>query len=228
MSNSTLLKKISMAAVGSAVAVTSIAATVNPAQALTLFTDRAAFNAATQSLTNIDFEGIAPSESYTDFGNGLTVSGATFTNNNNYEFVVDPNLYQPFYDWGSGAVLSGYSNGTINVSLGSGVTAVGSDIMSFANYASDFLVTLSTGNSYTLSSSNYANRSFVGFTSDVAISSISFQATNGYTELDNFTFGQAKPTQSVPEPASVLGLLGLGSLGVGSTLKRKLQGKGDN
>ncbi|HBE19057.1 MAG TPA: hypothetical protein DEG17_03690 [Cyanobacteria bacterium UBA11149] len=31
---------------------------------------------------------------------------------------------------------------------------------------------------------------------------------------------------SVPEPASVLGLLGLGALGVGSTMKRKLQQKG--
>ncbi len=211
-----ILSKLSLAAAGATMFSLAIA---GEAQAITLFNDRTAFNAATQSLTNIDFEGIASLGEYSYFPNpsGFTQSGATFTDSGNGLYVTDPNYYLEYYNWGSGAVLVGSDQGTINVTLGSGVTAVGSDIMSILNYASDFLVTLSTGDTYTLNSSNYPNRSFVGFTSDIAISSISFQATNGYTELDNFTFGQAKP---VPEPASLLGLLMVGGLGLGG-LKRK-------
>ena len=41
-----------------------------------------------------------------------------------------------------------------------------------------------------------------------------------YTVLDKLTF-EAAATKPVPEPASVLGLLALGALGVGKGLKRK-------
>jgi hypothetical protein len=78
-------------------------------------------------------------------------------------YVVDPGFYLPYYDWGSGAVLLGAQYGTINAALPSGVTAVGSDIFSFENYASDFVINLSTGDSVTVSSSDYPIRSFVGF-----------------------------------------------------------------
>ncbi|MBD1839879.1 PEP-CTERM sorting domain-containing protein [Coleofasciculus sp. FACHB-64] len=46
---------------------------------------------------------------------------------------------------------------------------------------------------------------------------------NSSVSLDNFTFGQA--ATSVPEPASVLGLLAVGALGATSQIKRKQQGK---
>ncbi|MFM2379494.1 MAG: hypothetical protein RLZZ143_2073 [Cyanobacteriota bacterium] len=136
-------------------------------------------------MTTIDFEGIAPINSFSYFPNpaGLTQSGFNFTSSPDYLFVVDPGYFPPYYDWGAGAVLLGPQYGTINAALPSGVTAVGSDIFSILDYASNFVINLSTGDSFTVSSSNYPNRSFVGFTSDINITSISFQATSGYTQL---------------------------------------------
>jgi hypothetical protein len=222
--SSTVLREISWATAGAAaIGMTMVAGVMNPAEAITLFTNQAAFNAATQGLTTIDFEGLASVNSFIFVPNppGLTQSGVNFTSPNTL-FVVDPGYGPGFYDWGSGAVLSAqFGSGTIiNAALPSGVTAVGSDIFSFDSYASDFVINLSTGDSVTVSSSDYPIRSFVGFTSDVDITSISFTATSGLTLIDNFTFGT---TASTPEPTSVLGLLALGGLGIGSALKRKVK-----
>ncbi|NES93012.1 PEP-CTERM sorting domain-containing protein [Okeania hirsuta] len=41
------------------------------------------------------------------------------------------------------------------------------------------------------------------------------------TGIDNITFAQFEPSQSTPEPASILGLLVVGAVGAGSKLKRK-------
>lgn len=222
MTTSTVMKKLSIAFLG-ATAASTIVTTVTPANAaITTFSDRTLFTNATQSLQNIDFENLAPSGSFTDYGvSGLTQLGANFVGSSNYLFVVDP-LYSPdFYDWGSGAVLLGNDNGSISVNLPTGINAVGSDIMSIIDYASPFVITLSTGESFNINSLNYPNRGFFGLISDTAISSISFRATNGYTELDNFTFG----TASVPEPTFTFSLLALGVVGAGSALKRKKQQK---
>jgi hypothetical protein len=224
--NSSVLKEITFATAGTtAIGMTMLAGVMSPAEAITLFTDQTAFNAATQGLTTIDFEGLASVNDFIFVPNppGLTQSGVNFTSPNTL-FVVDPGYGPAFYDWGSGAVLSAqFGSGTIiNAALPSSVTAVGSDIFSIDSYASDFVINLSTGDSFTVSSSNYPIRSFVGFTSDVDITSISFTATSGNTQIDNFTFGTRKSI-ATPEPTSVLGLLALGGLGIGSALRRKVK-----
>jgi hypothetical protein len=188
----------------------SLLAATNSAQAAVVqFTDLTSFETNATGLTNIYFEGLAPAGSFTNYGTtGLTTSGVSFTGSGNYLFVVDPAYSPSFYDWDSGAVLLGDKLGTITATLPSGVTAVGSDIMSFSDYASSFTITLSTGETVNLNSLDYPYRQFVGFTSDTAIASISFQATAGYTELDNFRFGTAAvAAKSVPEPFTVIGTL---------------------
>lgn len=195
-------------------AVTSLSlfATTNSAQAVTVqFNDLASFTAATTT-QNIDFEGLATPGNgvYYPMPVGLTTSGVTFNSANNSLIVVDPtgnNNFTFAYNWGSGSILFGNIGDTITAFLPSGVTAVGSDIMSFSNYASPFNITLSTGETFNVNSLNYPDRQFVGFTSDTAIASISFQATGGYTELDNFRFGTANAATSVPEPFTVIGTL---------------------
>jgi hypothetical protein len=185
----------------------------NSAQAaITQFSDLSSFQAGTSGLTTIDFEGLAPAGGFSYYDPNLTVSGVSFTDSNVSAYVVDSAFQPSNYNWGSGAVLlgskDGLPNGTITAALPSGVTAIGSDIMSFDSYASPFSITLSTGETFTVGSLNYPDRKFVGFTSDTAISSISFQATNGYTLLDNFRFGTAgaapAPT-AVPEPFTMIG-----------------------
>ena len=104
------------------------------------------------------------------------------------------------------------------MSLAGSVTAVGSDIMSILDYAATFTVTLSDGSSYTTASSQYPARTFIGFTSTTPISSISFTASGGYAELDNFVFGHA----AVPEP-STLAIASLGAFGFLICARRRMR-----
>ena len=185
----------------------SILANPNSAQAITIqFNNLASFQAQTTGLTTIDFEGLTPAQRFISYPTGLTTQGVNFTGSSGL-FVIEPALSQPFYNWGSGATLSAQpSPRSISVNLPSGVTAVGSEIMSFNDYASPFTIGLSTGETFNLNSLNYPNRQFVGFTSDTPITSISFLANGGVTQLDNFRFGTANTT-SVPEPFTVIGTL---------------------
>ncbi|WP_295615250.1 PEP-CTERM sorting domain-containing protein [Chamaesiphon sp. GL140_3_metabinner_50] len=200
------------------------------AQAATVqFTDLASFQANTTGLTTIGFEGLAPTGNFTNYtGSGLTINGVTFIDSFGL-FVVDPLFAPSAYDWGSGAVLLGSTNftsltTTLTATLPSGVTAVGSDIMSFDNYASPFVITLSTGETFNVNSLNYPNRQFVGFTTDTAIASISFQATSGNKELDNFRFGTASAV-AVPEPFTIIGTLVGGTAVLRMRKKLKAAGK---
>jgi hypothetical protein len=205
---SILADRIAFSLLTATVTSLSIIAATNSAQAAVVqFTDLTSFETNATGLTNIYFEGLAPAGSFTNYGTtGLTTSGVSFTGSGNYLFVVDPAYSPGLYDWDSGAVLLGDNLGTITATLPSGVT--GSDFMSILDYASSFVITLSTGETFNLNSLDYPYRQFVGFTSDTAIASISFQATAGYTELDNFRFGTAAvAAKSVPEPFTVIGTL---------------------
>ncbi len=194
----------------------------NSAQAATVqFTELASFQANTTGLTTIDFEGLAAGAFPQNYPNpaGLTTSGVKFTASNNRLFVANP-AAGPNYNWGSGAVLATDISGLITVILPSGVTAVGSDIMSISPYAAPFSITLSTGETFNQSSLNYPNRQFVGFTSDTAITSMLFQASSLSQNLDNFRFGTAaNVSTSVPEPFTVIGTL------VGGTVALRMRKK---
>src|SRR6266849_148722 len=75
----------------------------------TLYSSRAAFEAASSGLTTIDFNGIAPAGGYVSYGTGpLTLSGVTFTGNGEM-FVIDPAYYGFPYTQG-GFLNSDYSS----------------------------------------------------------------------------------------------------------------------
>ena len=175
-----------------------------------MFTDRGAWTQACNGLANIDFEGIAPLGGYTLFGReGLTIAGITFVGHASSSYVlwvVDPAFYPAYYDWGSGAVLLGSSpeSGPANicVDLNRGFTCVGTDVMSFnspsAGYGDTIAVALSTGETFSVTTCHYPNRAFIGFTSDVPITSMSFSptGTQSWPELDNFAFGDIRVVAS--------------------------------
>jgi hypothetical protein len=196
----------------------SLLATTNSAQAVTVqFNDLASFTAATTT-QNIDFEGTAGAGGVTFYPSGLAINGVTFTALSGFGtpfdvFAVDPAIL-PGENFGSGTNIRSCSGCEIVATLSSGITAVGGDFAGLVDISVPFTITLSTGETFNLNSPNSFSFNFAGFTSDTAISSISFKGlgdSNSYyggtTRLDNFRFGTANAAASVPEPFTVIGTL---------------------
>ncbi len=211
---------------------------LNSAQAATIqFNDWGSFQTQTTGLTTINFEGLVASGKSVDYSaTGLSLKGVNFTGSNNYLYVIDPAYDPALYQWNSGAMVFGLHQGTITATLPSGITALGSDLMSSGSFASPFIVGLSTGETFSLNSLTRPNRQFIGFTTDTPITSISFYATRGYPLLDNFRFGTANitgaavtpttpsvpgisvlPGTAVPEPFTAIGTL------IGSTAALRIK-----
>jgi hypothetical protein len=166
---------------------------------VTLFTDRNVFLGAATNLQNITFEGIAPPNSVTPPLASLTLLGVTFSDSPQDIFVVDAGFFAPTFQFGSGASLSGGVGMTVQ--LPSGITAVGSDIMT-ALTTGPFQIVLSTGETFTVTPGTNGVRNFAGLISDVPISSLRFNRTAGIPLFDNFVFGQGVPAP-VSEPATI-------------------------
>lgn len=114
---------------------------------------------------------------------------------------------------------------SIFATLPGGVTAIGSDVMTFLPYIWNIEVGLSTGDTFGFVTNDYPNRTFVGFTTSQAISSIRFtsSAIGLDIDIDNFTFGQKASVAAVPEPATLL-LLGSGLAGFVVRMRLKREG----
>src|SRR5262245_56819629 len=82
-----------------------VAVPVRAGASVITYSDLASFNAASNT-TTIDFEGLAPADSFTFYSSppGLTVNGVTFTSVNDDLFVVDPG-FDPAFFWSSGQYL---------------------------------------------------------------------------------------------------------------------------
>jgi hypothetical protein len=209
---------------------------------ITSFDTRPAFTAASSSLTTINFEGIVPANASQNFPNpGLTTSTVTFSTSGTGPFgtgvvtVYSAGLaamQSPVLNTGTGAILVwGPPNqpGTafLNTALPAGTTAVGADFWAQQPFISavDIIVNAAdaTTQTFTVNTVNRPTASFIGFTSDVAITSVLFRTPQGQTGLvvDNFSFGQSsttEPVPSVPEPITAL-LVGVGLVGVAAVRK---------
>ena len=160
----------------------------------TIYVDRASFSAAASGITTVDFNGIAPAGDFVPYGPGgsFTLGGITFsTNANTFLYVVDQGYFPACYTTGSGGGVGTAAYGSpsvLNISLPSQVSAIGFDTNTFGS--STIAITLSTGEVLNYATNDCSSR-FVGFTTDVAITSLSLSTANVGVNIDDFAIGTA-------------------------------------
>ena len=216
MSIATLVKKVSIAAGIALIAL----GTSKPAQAGSLTTTFASNNAFAGNMFDV-----------TTFGNALNVTSlqihanpATFFGSRTLDVYIKSGSYVGFET--NSAAWTKVSSTTLTSSspIGTPTFVDITDFILSANSLTGFYITFADGQAgiqYTNGANTYSNAEIKIQTGvgkgGVFGSTFSPRTWNGTI---NYT--------SVPEPASVLGLLAVGTLGAGSTLKRKLQAKSAN
>jgi hypothetical protein len=184
-----------------------------------LYTNQAAFNASTTNPVSFDFTGLAAPGSFVFYPSppGLTLHGVNFQSTGNGLFAIDRNYSFPLFAWNAPAVLDAdvqIPSNQLVATLPPNTTAVAGTISDF--FTTNFTITLASGGPQTFSLPNVPGQptlTFVGFTSDLPITSIAFQNNFGAPVLGNFEVATFAPVTAVPEP-STLALFGLGALGL--------------
>jgi hypothetical protein len=179
----------------------------------TEYTDVLSFGAAVLPPSTYNFEGIAPSASYSQ--SDATVGGVTFTTaTSNSGYVVDGSAGWASYNasFFSGQSLNPGTDPSEVVCTLSGATAIGFTYGDYQDGALPFTVTLSTGDSFTLTtpSNPGVDTGFVGFVSDTPITKVTF-ADSGIA-FDVVGLSESSAT-SVPEPGT-LALMATGMFGI--------------
>jgi hypothetical protein len=215
----------------------------------TLFTNRTTFLAALGSgYTNINFDNAVTSGTITDYSTaaGLTLSGVNFTGKlaaGGYQLsALRPDYYATYGGWnGNPSVLAGPSgtgnptySGALTITLPAGITAVGTDLYTVAqgdadaNTVSPVQFTLSTGQTFSITTFGKPTLAFAGFTSTVPITSITVQAPTGaatFPDLSSFVFGHTgSGSAAAPEPGSIA-LLGSCLLPLAGLIARRRRGE---
>jgi len=193
----------------------------------TVYPSRSDWTAVVTNVITVPFTAQAGSSAYTEFNTsaGLTVDGVNFIGFTGEQGVYNLKVYNPAYnsllERGSGPSLGGgWSPGYLLATLpAGGVYALAVD---FATETKDrsVLITLSSGETYTLTSPANSTMKFWGITSDVAIADIKFSAINTLTMIDNFSYGSI-PGEEAPEPMGlVLGATGLAAIWLARRMRR--------
>ena len=184
---------------------------------------RESFNPASTNVSTIDFGSVAPGRGFGMYRPpaGLTTNGVTFRTAGGARFgsgiIYVPSLHYMgttnlLYQTGTGEMISWSvpnqpGNASLDVTLPSGVTAVGADLWTKQPYVSTVEVTATTEDGQTqavvVKTRNRPDSAFVGFISHKSIVSISFRVPKGQSGLllDNFSYGQRAQRRSVQASA---------------------------
>jgi hypothetical protein len=200
---------------------------VIPANAATITTfddDRAGWLAASSGVTTIDFNNLAAAPNFS-FQPSLTTAGVVFESFFS-SFATNGVLVKNIEDWGTGNYILGpsqdqFNNYSFKITLPTGVTSFGVDLMYSSSYVSTFQVAVSTGDIRTTAATmaNHTGPAFFGITSDTAINYLIFTPTyitsiEPRLIIDNVSFGTAgavgggggggDTTEETPEAATLL------------------------
>jgi hypothetical protein len=222
MSITTLLKKSSMVAAGAAGVALAMSIEVNPAQAASLSTTFSSNNGQAGNMFDV-----------TTFGNDLNVTGLDL----NLDSIVSPLTVKLYTKLGSyvGAETdpSAWTLASTNI-LNS---TAGTDNPTFVDIT-DFILSANSVTAFYVDAVqtvvNYTNGTAPGqptfSNADLSIATGAGKGANFGSTFSPRTWNGtvyydvvAPEAESVPEPASILGLLTVGALGAGSALKRKKQ-----
>jgi hypothetical protein len=242
------VKIISALGISSAI---SLLVAPSSARALTItpYSTITSFEAATTqgaSINNINFSGIVTNayaqqnNPYVVVNNGSSVTFGEVSSGANSLYVVNNVNPFTFEDSQTNNVISSlvdsaplFNQGPsgISATLPTGITAVGVDLLATNTTTNSFTVTFQgvDGTTTQISENTLAapTSEFFGFTSNVAIASVSFVPTSSsaYAEISNFKFGTAVGVApGVPfETNSALGIAVLGCFWGTNFLRKKMK-----
>jgi hypothetical protein len=209
---------------------TALLAAVGHASTIT-YSDPNAWASATTGTSEITFDGIAPSGSFTNEGTstGLTIDGTQFIgqlSTTAYQLNVLDQLYAaPYFNWNVPATLESPiynlpANPTfvpyIHVVLPSNTTAFAALLGTVSPNDLSYQVTLSDGESFTVGTVARPTLTFFGITADNPITYANFTVLNPgtlsgtYGILTNFQVGQSDGGGGQTPEACTLILIGSG------------------
>ncbi|HLK22731.1 MAG TPA: PEP-CTERM sorting domain-containing protein [Bryobacteraceae bacterium] len=200
-------------------AISTLAVMATPAYCTTItsYSDSATWIAATTGVTTDNFNGLAPSGSYTIYNSGIFQNGVEFIGLSGTTGVMDTSAFS-YYNFGTGD--AGFVSGStgVTITLPTPVTAFGINLFTNPTGSTYTVSTLSTPFSVPTSAS--PPPTFFGVTSDTPFSSVSLTVPSGlnYAFFDNFSFGTAQVQggggggDTVPE-AGTFFMIGAGLVG---------------
>jgi hypothetical protein len=193
---------------GVAVALLALAGAPPCRAAFAVYTNQAAFNAATTNGHTFNFDNLAPQDSYTFYESLVTTNGVLFSTTNAGLYAIGRDYAGAgagtfVFDSANVVVQDNAQPSNLTAVLPLGTTAFAVDVgMQDPTTSLLTTVTLSTGESFTLDVAARPGLSFVGFTADTGIASVTYSSA-GF----GLSFADATTAQAVPEPAGVV-LLG--------------------
>jgi hypothetical protein len=193
----------------------------------TIYPIKTDWTAAVTNIITAPFDAQATASAYTEYSTaaGLTVGEVNFVGFTGEIGVYNLKVYNPAYsptlERGSGPSLGGgwSPNNLVATLPAGGVYALAVEIATEVKGRS-VLITLSSGDTYTITSPADSTMMFWGVKSDIAITNIKFSATNTLTMIDNFSYASI-PGEESPEPIGlVLGATGLAAIWLARRMRR--------
>lgn len=222
----------------------TLALLASPAGAASIqYADSASWSAAAGSSTTINFNGIAPVNSYKDYSTstGYISSGVEFVGyyaGTNYGLqIVDAGFGGGYFNFGTGGALRSavYDRATqaspvpyIHVVLPANTNALAANLGTVSPNGLTYEVTLSTGENFTVGTLTRPNTAFLGITSSTALTYADFTVlgsqynggTYGMIKSFQFATGASPAVSDTPEACTLL-LIGSGLVAFRMMKKRR-------